>query len=135
MGDYVANQVIKCMNKKGVLVKDACILILGFTFKENCPDIRNTKVIDIYNTLTEYTNRIVVYDPWANRGKVKKEYGIDLFTDSYEEIKGKFDVVILGVAYKELLSIDIKEFLKDTKVGVIYEVKGVLPKEYVDYRL
>lgn len=135
MGDYVANQVIKCMNKKGILVKDACILILGFTFKENCPDIRNTKVIDIYNTLTEYTNRIVVYDPWANRGKVKKEYGIDLFTDSYEEIKGKFDVVILSVAHKEFLSIDIKEFLKDTKVGVIYDVKGVLPKEYVDYRL
>lgn len=64
MGDYVANQIIKLMNKKGVLVKDSKILILGFTFKENCPDVRNTKIVDIYHTLQEYTRNITVYDPW-----------------------------------------------------------------------
>ena len=78
MGTFVANQVIKCMNKKGVMVKDSKILILGITFKENCPDIRNTKVVDIYNTLKEYTDNITVYDPWANAEKVKEEYGIDV---------------------------------------------------------
>ena len=76
MGDYVANQVIKLMNKKGVLVKDSNILLLGITFKENCPDIRNTKVVDIYSTLLEYTKNISVYDPWANAEKVYEEYGI-----------------------------------------------------------
>ena len=78
MGTFVANQVIKCMNKKGVMVKDSKILILGITFKENCPDIRNTKIVDIYNTLKEYTDNITVYDPWANAEKVKEEYGIVL---------------------------------------------------------
>ena len=72
MGDYVANQVIKLMNKKGILVKDAKILLLGITFKENCPDIRNTKIVDIFHTLKEYTNNITVYDPWADTERVKK---------------------------------------------------------------
>ena len=74
MGDYVANQTIKLMNKSGVLVKDSSILILGITFKENCPDIRNTKVVDIHSTLSEYTSNITVFDPWANADRVKKEY-------------------------------------------------------------
>ena len=74
MGDYVANQVIKLMNKKGVLVKDARILLLGITFKENCPDIRNTKIVDIYSTLREYTSNITVYDPWADKAHVEHEY-------------------------------------------------------------
>ena len=78
MGDYVANQVIKLMNKKGILVKDAKILLLGITFKENCPDIRNTKVVDIFHTLKEYTNNITVYDPWADTERVKKEYNISI---------------------------------------------------------
>ena len=78
MGDYVANQVIKLMNKRGVLVKDSKILLLGITFKENCPDVRNTKIVDIYSTLKEYTSDIVVYDPWVNKEVVKKEYGIDI---------------------------------------------------------
>ncbi|MBQ8046299.1 MAG: nucleotide sugar dehydrogenase, partial [Bacteroidales bacterium] len=76
MGAYVANQVVKCMNKKGVLVKDANVLVLGFTFKENCPDIRNTKVIDIYRTLEEYTQNIAVYDPYASADAVMNGYGI-----------------------------------------------------------
>src|SRR5574344_1374620 len=76
MGDYVANQTIKCMNKKGIMVKDAKILILGITFKENCPHIRNTKITDIYHTLNEYTDNITIYDPWAGVESAKKEYGI-----------------------------------------------------------
>ena len=93
MGAYVANQTIKCMNKKGVIVKDAKILLLGFTFKENCPDVRNTKIVDIYTTLQEYTNNITVYDPWANSAIVKHEYGIDITNTLSTE---KYDAVILG---------------------------------------
>lgn len=85
MGDYVANQVIKLMNKKGVLVKDSNILLLGITFKENCPDIRNTKVVDIYSTLLEYTKNISVYDPWANAEKVYEEYGIRMIDNINEK--------------------------------------------------
>ena len=85
MGDYVANQVIKCMNKKGIMVKDANVLLLGITFKENCPDIRNTKVVDIYHTLSEYTSNITVYDPWANPASVQHEYGINIINELKEK--------------------------------------------------
>ncbi len=78
MGAYVANQTIKCMNKKGVIVKDSKILILGITFKENCPDIRNTKIMDIYSTLREYTNDITICDPWAKAKDVEREYEIKI---------------------------------------------------------
>ena len=130
MGAYVANQTIKCMNKKGVLVKGAKILILGITFKENCPDIRNTKVVDIYQTLSEYTHHITVYDPWANKEQVMHEYGIDVTNDLPE---GKFDAVILAVAHKAFLELDVKSFV--SAEGVIYDVKGVLDREIVDGRL
>ena len=93
MGAYVANQTIKCMNKKGVVVKDAKILILGITFKENCPDIRNTKIVDIYHTLEEYTHRITVFDPWADKEHVMYEYGIDVTNELPQE---QFDAVIGG---------------------------------------
>lgn len=135
MGEYVANQTIKLMNKKGVLVKDAKILLLGITFKENCPDIRNTKIVDIYTTLSEYTSNISVYDPWANADKVKHEYGIELCTESLENLKGQFDTVILGVAHREFQNYNIREFLKDTNVGVVYDVKGVIEREQIDGRL
>lgn len=130
MGAYVANQTIKCMNKKGVLVKDAKILILGITFKENCPDLRNSKIVDIYTTLQEYTNNISVYDPWANPAAVKHEYNIDITNELPIE---KFDAVILGVAHKQFLEIDVKSLLK--KNGVIYDVKGVLLRDIIDGRL
>lgn len=135
MGDYVANQTIKLMNKKGVMVKDANILILGITFKENCPDIRNTKIVDIYNTLKEYTNNIVVYDPWADATHVKHEYGIDIYEKSYDELKGKFDTVILGVAHNDFSDKNIRELLKDSQTGVVYDVKGILDREQIDGRL
>lgn len=130
MGAYVANQVIKCMNKKGLIVKDAEILILGFTFKDNCPDIRNTKIIDIYHTLAEYTGNITVYDPLASIGRVKMEYGLDIVN---EAPKHKYDAVILGVAHENFYAIDIRDFVKDG--GVVYDVKGVLPKGVADGRL
>lgn len=135
MGDYVANQVIKLMNKKGVLVKDAKILLLGITFKENCPDIRNTKIVDIYTTLTQYTQNITVYDPWADADRVQKEYDIDVYKGSIDELKGKFDTVVLGVAHKEFLSIDVRNFLSDAQNGVVYDVKGVLDRNKIDGRL
>lgn len=132
MGDYVANQTIKCMNKKGVVVKDAKILILGITFKENCPDIRNTKVVDIYHTLEEYTEDITVYDPWANANDVKREYGI-LPTQDKKVLTEKYDAVILAVSHKEFLSLDVRSLVKAN--GVVYDVKGILPREIIDGRL
>lgn len=134
MGDYVANQVIKLMNKKGILVKNSNILLLGITFKENCPDIRNIKIVDIYSTLQEYTSNIVVYDPWANIDRVKHVYGIKLETQNIDTLKGKFDVVILGVAHNEFKNINIRDFLS-TSNGVVYDVKGILDKTIIDGRL
>ena len=130
MGAYVAGQVIKCMNKKGVMVKDARILILGVTFKENCPDIRNTKVVDIYHTLEEYTPNITVYDPRADVESVRHEYGIEV-TNSLPS--GSFDAVILAVAHKEFLDLDVAALVAPG--GVVYDVKGVLPRDVVCARL
>lgn len=133
MGEYVANQVIKLMNKKGVMVKDSKILILGITFKDNCPDIRNTKVVDIYHTLLEYTPNIIIYDPWADVESVKKEYGIPVEHLKVNPESSRYDVVILAVAHKEFMDLNVKDYLKDN--GVVYDVKGVLPRETVDGRL
>ena len=134
MGDYVANQIIKLMNKKGVLVKDSKILILGFTFKENCPDVRNTKIVDIYHTLQEYTRNITVYDPWVDASKVATEYGIDIITSGVEKLEGRFDAVVLGVAHKEFKELDVRKLLVN-ECGVIYDVKGALDRNIVDGRL
>ena len=134
MGAYVANQVVKCMNKKGVLVKDADVLILGFTFKENCPDIRNTKVIDIYHTLEEYTANITVYDSYASADAVMNDYGINITSD-VDALKPKqYDAVVLAVAHEEFKDLDVRRLLK-SEVGVVYDVKGILPKDMIDARL
>jgi UDP-N-acetyl-D-galactosamine dehydrogenase len=130
MGSYVAEQTIKCMNKKGVMVKDSKILILGITFKENCPDVRNTKVVDIYHTLQEYTDSITIYDPWADAAHVRHEYGIDIVS---ELPAGRFDAVILAVAHNDFKTLDVKSLL--TANGVIYDVKGALDRTIVDGRL
>lgn len=135
MGEYVANQTIKLMNKKGVMVKDARILILGVTFKENCPDIRNTKVVDIYTTLHEYSNNVIVYDPWANADSVKHEYDINLCDKNLENLYNSFDAVILAVAHNEFKNINIRDFLADEINGVVYDVKGVLDRNQIDGRL
>lgn len=130
MGEYVGEQVIKLMNKKGVLVKDAKILILGITFKENCPDIRNTKAVDIYEALKEYTNNITIYDPWANAAHVEEEYHVQIVNTLPDD---SYDVIILAVAHKEFLSINLKSMLRDN--GLIYDVKGILPRDIIDGRL
>lgn len=130
MGEYVAHQVIKLMNLKGVLVKDANVLILGLTFKENCPDIRNTKVVDIYTTLREYTSNITVFDPYANVDSVRHEYGIEIVNACP---KDRFDAVILAVAHNEFLTLNIFSLRKAN--SILYDVKGLLPKEIIDGRL
>jgi len=130
MGEYVANQVIKLMLKKAIQVLNSSILILGFTFKENCPDVRNTRVIDIYKALKEYNLNITVYDPWANPDVVKAEYGIEL-TNTLP--KGSFDAVIAAVAHTQFSTLDILSFLKEKHV--IFDVKGSLERKIVDGRL
>ena len=132
MGAYVANQTIKCMNKKGVIVKDSRILILGITFKENCPDIRNTKIVDIYHTFEEYTNNITIYDPWADVDAVRHEYSLEII--NVLSGREKYDSIILAVAHDEFLNLDIRSLLASEN-GVVYDVKGVLPRKIVDARL
>lgn len=130
MGEYVANQVVKLMLKKGIQVLNSNILILGFTFKENCPDVRNTKVIDIYKALQEYNLNLTVYDPWANLEIVEHEYGIRITNELPKE---KFDAVVLAVAHKEFVALGVEQFIDEK--NVIFDVKGMLNKEQVDGRL
>ena len=127
MGEYVANQVVKFMLKKGIQVLNSSILILGFTFKENCPDVRNTKVIDIYKTLQTYHIDITVYDPWANPVIAQHEYGIEVIN---ELPSAKYNAVILAVAHKEFSDLDIMSLVND--VHVIYDVKGFINKNIID---
>lgn len=135
MGAYVANQTIKLMNRKGILVKDSKILILGITFKENCPDIRNTKVVDIYHTLAEYTPNVQIYDPWADPTHVKKEYGIEIANTGIDSMLGQYDAVIHAVAHNEFNDINVRSFLTDPANGVVYDVKSTLPTPQIDGRL
>lgn len=130
MGAYVANEVIKLMLKNGIQILHSDILILGFTFKENCPDIRNTKVIDIYKTLKEYDINISVYDPWTTPTIVKREYGIEVTNKMPSK---KYDTVILAVAHKEFNDIDINKLVKD--IHIIFDVKGILNKCLINGRL
>lgn len=131
MGKYVASEVIKLMIKKEVPVKNAKVLMLGITFKENCPDIRNTKAIDVYHELVEYGIIVDVYDPWANPIEVKSVYQIDTLT-TYPEKNG-YNAIMLVVAHKEFLEIDLQVH---RKMGcIIYDVKNLLREEDIDARL
>lgn len=130
MGDYVAKQVLKCMIKKGQSIKDAHVLVLGITFKENCPDVRNTKVIDIIRTLKEFEMQVDSYDPWASNSEVEKEYGIKMKSELSEQ---SYDAVILAVAHDKFKMINVRSLCNPN--GIIYDVKGVLDKESVDGRL
>jgi UDP-N-acetyl-D-galactosamine dehydrogenase len=121
MGKYVASEVIKKMIKQGIQIKDSNILVLGITFKENCPDVRNTKVVDVIRELKEYDTNVIIYDPWANSQEVKREYGLDILA---EMPNSKFDAVVLAVGHKEFLNFDLDNFKK--KSSLIYAVKGVL---------
>jgi UDP-N-acetyl-D-galactosamine dehydrogenase len=136
MGEYVASEVVKCMIKKGINVCNAKVLNLGITFKENCPDVRNTKAVDVIRGLEAYSISVATFDPWANSDEVKHEYQLTSEGD-IEQIrklansqKG-FDAIILTVAHKEFLDLDLSQFLKEG--GVVYDVKGIL--ENVDSRL
>ena len=133
MGEYVANQVIKLMNLRGILVKDAKILLLGFTFKENCRDIRNTKVADIYSTLRQYTANIVVADPWADAVQVRDRYGVEILGD-VAKCGGGYDAVVLCVAHSEFKDLDVRAML-NADGGIVYDVKGFLPNDVADGRL
>jgi len=118
MGEYVASQVVKQMIKKGICVKMSNILVLGITFKENCPDIRNSKVVDVIRSLKDYETNVTIYDPWANAEEVKHEYGLDILTKMPEE---KFEAVVVAVTHKEFEQIDFSGVLKE--YGVEYNVK------------
>lgn len=130
MGEYIANQVVKCLIKKGNYVKGSHILVLGFTFKENCPDVRNTKVFDIIKALKDYNTNITIYDYWAKPEEVKREYNLEI---ANELPKDKFDAIVLAVAHNEFLKLDIKNMIKQD--GIIYDVKGLLKSNMVDGRL
>lgn len=132
MGAYVAGQTIKLMLKKGIQVLGSKIIIMGFTFKENCPDVRNTRVIDIYRALQEYNICTTVYDPWANPELVKREYGIDIINQLPQE---KFDTAIVAVAHRQFREgeINFEDLLN--KNHVIYDVKSILPRPIIDGRL
>ena len=109
MGEYVASEVVKKMIKQGIQIKGANILVLGITFKENCPDVRNTKVVDVIRELKEYGTNITIYDPWANPEEVEHEYGLDIET---KLPNGKFDAVVLAVSHKEFEELDMSSISK-----------------------
>ena len=130
MGEYVANEVIKLMLKKGIQVLGAELLLLGFTFKENCPDVRNTRVIDIYKTLREYNVRVTLYDPWADPAVAHQEYGVEILNTLPSM---RYDAAILTVAHDEFRALDLRESLNPNHV--IYDVKWLLDPTTVDGRL
>ena len=139
MGQYVASQVVKTMIKKDIRINGAKILNLGITFKENCPDVRNTKAVDVIKALKEYSIEVTTYDPWANPAEVQHEYGITSF-NTLEDIHNSttsqlhnFDAIILTVGHYQFLNLNLKDYLKEN--GVIYDVKGILDKNTIDKRL
>lgn len=131
MGKYVAGQVVKMMIKAEKTIKGAKILMLGITFKENCPDIRNTRAIDIHKELSDYGIKVTIYDPWAKPEEVLHEYGVPIIS-TFPEGNG-YAAIILSVAHKEFLSIDLNPF--KSSGTLIYDVKGILPENVVDGRL
>ena len=128
MGEYVASRVIKCMIRKGIPVKNADVLVLGFTFKENCPDVRNTKVVDVVASLQEYGTIVTIYDPWAKPEEVKHEYGLKIQNELPEH---KYSAVILAVAHNEFKNIRI-DSLRINDNSVVYDVKGFLLRKICD---
>lgn len=130
MGDYVASQVIKLMVAHKVSIENASILLMGITFKENCPDIRNSKVIDVVHALKEYGAKVTVYDPWADPEEVAAVYQLSSTQQPPQET---FDAIVLTVAHQEFTTLNISQFKKEK--AVVYDVKSVLPKEHVDKSL
>jgi len=133
MGSYVALEVIKLMVKNDIAVKNSRILVLGFTFKENCPDVRNTRVIDIIRGFDGFDAVCEIYDPWADPSEVKREYSISTLKN-YQELSGNYDAIVMAVAHQEFYNIDYNG-LKHTPSSVIYDIKGILNKDVVNGRL
>ena len=135
MGQYVATEVIKLMIKKGHVIKSSRVLVLGITFKENCPDIRNSRAIDVVRSLEDFGCCVDVYDPWADSDEVKQEYGIDLVddVDFTDDVKSNYDAVVLAVSHKQFKEIDFSKFKKNGLV--IYDIKNCLPRNLIDARL
>jgi len=127
MGDYVASEVVKLMISKDIPIKNASILVLGITFKENCPDVRNTKAVDVITALKGYGVKMTIFDPWANKEEVKKEYQLE---STQEKPSGSFDAVVLTVAHKEFLALDFDSITN--KRHIIYDVKNILPASIKD---
>jgi|UniRef100_UPI00404A75F1 UDP-N-acetyl-D-galactosamine dehydrogenase len=132
MGSYVATETVKMMIKKGATIKGSNVLVLGITFKENCPDIRNSRVIDIIEEFQTYDINVDVYDPWASAEEVQHEYGLELICN-VEDLQSSYDGIVLAVSHHEFLSMDIKA--KKSKDAVIFDVKSLLPVAEVDARL
>jgi len=132
MGQFVAQETVKMMLKKDIAVKNANVLVLGITFKENCPDIRNSRAIDVVRELQDYQMNVDVFDPWASAEEVKHEYNLDLISN-IDKSKVKYDAVLAVVAHKEFKEMDIKPYLKEN--ALIYDVKAIYPKEDSDLRL
>jgi len=132
MGGYVAQETVKMMIQKGARIKDSNVLVLGITFKENCPDIRNSRVIDIIEEFETYNVNVDVYDPWASKDEVTHEYGFDLL-DKSSQLKSDYDAIVLAVSHNEFLELDIQKLKSD--IGVVFDVKSLLPKNTVDARL
>ena len=130
MGEYIASQVVKCMIRKGNVVRGADILVLGITFKENCPDVRNTKVFDVVKALADYDTQVTICDPWADPQDVKREYGLQITCSLPRK---KYAAVVLAVAHHEFEGLDIRSLV--TEEGVVYDVKGFLAPELVDGHL
>jgi len=129
MGEYVASQVVKIMIKKGIAVNGAPLLMLGITFKENCPDVRNTKIVDVVAALAHYSILVTIYDPWANPAEVAHEYKLETSTALPKQ---KFDAVVLGVAHKAFLEMKLSSMQNEN--SILYDVKGVI-KDEVDGKL
>ena len=132
MGQYVAQETVKLMIKNGATISGSRVLILGITFKENCPDIRNSRVIDIINELESFQVQVEVYDPWASKAEVQQEYGLDLM-GSLSEVQSDYDAVILAVSHEAFKDLDLKRLKGDS--GIVFDVKSFFSKELVDARL
>jgi UDP-N-acetyl-D-glucosamine/UDP-N-acetyl-D-galactosamine dehydrogenase len=121
MGEYVASQVVKLMIKRGISINGASLLMLGFTFKENCPDVRNTKIVDVVTALEDYGIKVTIYDPWAKPEEVQHEYNLKTTVTLPSET---FDALVLGVAHKEFLTVDFAKLKKEN--SILFDVKGIL---------
>ena len=133
MGKYTATEIVKMMIKKGLTILNAKVLQLGITFKENCPDCRNSRAVDVVKNLQEFGCDVEIFDPWAAPEEIAKEYNLNSFNDIALLADKKYDVIILAVGHKEFLTLDVRKLRREE--SIVFDIKSVLPKEEVDARL